>query len=284
MTMNAADLAPHLLVVGMDGVRYDTLLAANTPALDALASSGVLLPVQVHHKNPTVSGPVWSTVATGVYSDRHGVQGNTVRSDQLSDHPDFLQLLRDNVPGTSTMVAASWYPIAGEHGCGPIFSSRGWLPSTDMETAADVPAAAQKADDDVAAYSCGRLAAEDLTAAFVYLGEPDEFAHHRGTGPGYTQSIERCDARLGQLLNTINARPLRAHEAWTVVVVTDHGHVDNGGHGGDSLEERTAWMAAAGPGIGAHIRQLCHADIAAHAGEMFGLDVSALDGVPFGRR
>ncbi|WP_427015919.1 alkaline phosphatase family protein [Pseudarthrobacter sp. P1] len=284
MTKNAAVIAPHLLVVGIDGVRFDTLAAAHTPALDTLAASGVLLPVQVHEKNPTVSGPVWSTVATGVYSDKHGVLGNDIHPETLRNYPDFLQMLRESVPGTRTMVAASWYPIAGDHGCGPIFSSRGWLPALDMEAQPDVPSAAVLADDDGVEYSSARLAVEDITAAFIYLGEPDEFAHYRGTGQGYIRSIERCDARLGRLLETIDARPGRAHEAWTVIVVTDHGHVDNGGHGGDSTEERTAWMAAAGPGIGAHIGQLCHADIAAHAGQIFGLDVAELDGVPFGRR
>ncbi len=33
------------------------------------------------------------------------------------------------------------------------------------------------------------------------------------------------------------------------VVVTDHGHLDRGGHGGREPEVATAWAAAAGPGI-----------------------------------
>ena len=36
---------------------------------------------------------------------------------------------------------------------------------------------------------------------------------------------------------------------WTIVVVTDHGHLDRGGHGGREPEVATAWAAAAGPGI-----------------------------------
>ena len=38
-------------------------------------------------------------------------------------------------------------------------------------------------------------------------------------------------------------------ENWTIVVVTDHGHLDDGGHGGREPEVATAWAAAAGPGI-----------------------------------
>ena len=33
------------------------------------------------------------------------------------------------------------------------------------------------------------------------------------------------------------------------MVVTDHGHLDGGGHGGREPEVATAWAAAAGPGI-----------------------------------
>ncbi len=33
------------------------------------------------------------------------------------------------------------------------------------------------------------------------------------------------------------------------MVVTDHGHLDRGGHGGREPEVTTAWAAAAGPGI-----------------------------------
>src|SRR6202050_380672 len=36
---------------------------------------------------------------------------------------------------------------------------------------------------------------------------------------------------------------------WTVVVVTDHGHLHRGGHGGREPEGATAWVAAARPGI-----------------------------------
>ena len=42
-------------------------------------------------------------------------------------------------------------------------------------------------------------------------------------------------------------RPVR-QEDWTIVVVTDHGHLDEGGHGGREPEVATAWAAAAGPG------------------------------------
>ncbi|HLS15462.1 MAG TPA: alkaline phosphatase family protein [Beutenbergiaceae bacterium] len=274
--------AEHLLVVGFDGVRYDTLQAAHTPVLDDLSARGVLLPVQVDRRNPTISGPVWSTVATGVNADRHGVLGNGDRPRQREQFADFLQVLRQQRPGVDTFVAASWPPIVARQGPGPIFAQPGWQPGIDREADEDVPAASRRADDAVLAYAVEQLRTREATAAFVYFGEVDEYGHWRGTGEGYTTSIERCDQRLGELLATIDARPARAQEEWTVVVVTDHGHVDGGGHGGESELERTAWIAAAGPGVGA-VSALCHGDIAAHAAQLFDLSMD-VEGVPFGER
>nr|VDG64663.1 Uncharacterised protein [Streptococcus thermophilus] len=36
-------------------------------------------------------------------------------------------------------------------------------------------------------------------------------------------------------------------EDWLVVITTDHGHLDAGGHGGDSPEERASWAIAWAP-------------------------------------
>ncbi|KUO02845.1 hypothetical protein [Streptomyces caeruleatus] len=91
--------------------------------------------------------------------------------------------------------------------------------------------------------------ADDAVASFVHLGAPDETAHVLGCGETYEASIRRADARLGRPLAAVRSRPSYADEQWTFLVVTDQRRVDAGGHGGRTPEERTAWPAAAGPGI-----------------------------------
>ncbi|WP_104086809.1 alkaline phosphatase family protein [Arthrobacter sp. GMC3] len=274
---------PHVLVVGIDGIRFDSLLAAATPVMDRLAADGVLLPVRVHEKNYTVSGPVWSTVATGVYMDRHKVVDNSNHPPEMKMFPDFTALLRAQRPELETMIAASWFPLASDVECGPIFSSRGWVNEIDPERENNNQSWT-KADDEVAAYASARLREEELAVSFVYFGESDVNAHNHGVGPDYLACIERCDARLGMLLDAIAARPSRVEEDWTVLVVTDHGHLDAGGHGGDSDEERTAWMLASGPTVPNSITALDHADIAIHVLDTFGVPAVDLDGVTFGHR
>ena len=65
----------------------------------------------------------------------------------------------------------------------------------------------------------------------------------------YREAARAADLRVGRLLDAVRSRPGYQQEGWTTVVVTDHGHLDQGGHGGREPEVVTAWAAAAGPGI-----------------------------------
>lgn len=273
---------PHVLVVGIDGVRYDSLLSTFTPGMDRVAGEGFLLPVRVHGKNATISGPVWATVATGVYADRHMVTGNSHHPAGLSAFRDFTEVLRGARPELQTMIAASWYPLATPTDCGPLFSSRGWVPTPDPEESNDADSWVC-ADDAVVDYAATRLVGEDLAVSFVYFGEADVEAHNHGTGSGYIAAIQRCDARLNTLLDAIESRPHRAEEDWTVIVVTDHGHLDAGGHGGESDVERTAWIAASGALLPQGVTAVDHADIFAQVLFSFGVAAES-EGVPFGVR
>nr|WP_306423026.1 alkaline phosphatase family protein [Paenarthrobacter aurescens] len=274
---------PHVLVVGIDGVRYDSLLAADTPVLDRIAEQGFLVPVRVHEKNATISGPVWATVATGVYADRHGVSGNSHHPAELDTFVDFTAAVRAARPELQTMIAASWHPLAAKTACGPIFSSRGWVPAQDPEEANDADSWVS-ADDAVAQYAVARLKDEDPAASFVYFGEADVEAHNHGTGAGYPSAIQRCDSRLGALLEAVESRPGRVGEDWTIIVVTDHGHLDTGGHGGETDVERTAWIAAMGTGAPHDVTAVDHADIFPQVLAAFGIAAQGSDGVPFGCR
>lgn len=282
-TVIAVKNDPHVLVVGIDGVRYDRLLSAVTPALDQIARNGFLLPVSVHGKNATISGPVWATVATGVYADRHKVTGNSDHPPELDAYQDLTAVLRGARPELRTMVAASWFPVAAPTACGPLFSSRGWVPEEDPEEANDAGSWAA-ADNAVADYAAGRLEHEDLAASFVYFGEADVEAHNNGTGIGYLSAIQRCDSRVKSLLEAIESRPRRGDEHWTVIVVTDHGHVDAGGHGGETEDERTAWIAACGASVPRNVMAVDHADIFAQVLATFGVATGDTEGLAFGAR
>ncbi|GAA5021208.1 hypothetical protein GCM10025734_76260 [Kitasatospora paranensis] len=100
------------LVIGIDGTRYDKLLAADAPNLKALMSGGMTATGNLYANPlaPTLSGPGWSTIATGVWPDKHGVKDNTFAGSHFDTYPDVATRLETASPGASTLVAASWNP------------------------------------------------------------------------------------------------------------------------------------------------------------------------------
>lgn len=275
--------ARHVLVVGIDGVRLDTLNRVRTPHLDALAREGFLTPVMVADDTPTMSGPCWATVVTGVRIAKHAVWSNDLSGHRLAVFPDFTtRLARQD--GHRTYVAAAWEPLVTLADGGPMFRRPTRL--THHAPAADTPEAWEDADEATARDAVDVLTHEDPVASFVYLGAPDETAHHLGCADAYERAVEAADARLGRLLDAVRARPSYEREAWTFLVVTDHGHRDEGGHGADSTQERTAWLACAGPDLTAGARParaVRHEDVAAQVYAALGRVPDShwtLDGAP----
>ncbi|QDZ13610.1 alkaline phosphatase family protein [Humibacter ginsenosidimutans] len=286
--MSQSHLSSHVLVVAWDGVRDDEVRAASTPWLDSIATDGFFATVPVHPANPTISGPVWSTVATGTYSDLHGVRDNDLHSHRFECYPDFLTRIRTVLPEATTFAAASWGQLVTEAGGGPVFRAGGYRPELAPGAEDGDLSIVAVMDDAVISRTARELLLRDHAAVFSYVVLPDTVGHHEGVTARYRSAIETCDEQLGVLLAAIEARPHRSDEEWTVIVVTDHGHLDAGHHGGDSVEERNAWIAAAGPGIHAeHGAGVDHADIAPHVLHALGIPVPAdadFEGAPFGHR
>ncbi|MER5349926.1 alkaline phosphatase family protein [Kitasatospora sp. NPDC002551] len=274
---------PRVLVVGIDGVRYDLLEQVPMPRLAEVAGAGFLVPVTVADSTPTMSGPCWATIVTGVEPAKHGVWGNHLGGNRLDVFPDFTTRLARG-DHRHTFVAAGWDPLVIAESGGPLFRAPGRL--CYVAPAEDTPEAWEAVDEEVTREAVDVLRDADPEASFVYLGAVDETAHFLGCGEEYRAAMRAADERLGRLLGALRQRPGYAEEAWTVIVVTDHGHVDTGGHGGRTPEERTAWVACAGPGIPAAppAGEIRHPDVAAQVYAALGRPIDphwTLDGRPF---
>ena len=225
------------LVVGIDGAAFDQLDAADMPALDALRAKGVTAASNLYAApmSGTVSGPGWSTIATGAWPDKHGVVDNSFAGSRFARYPDYLSRIEAADPARSSLIVATWSPVAQT-----IFG-----PAVDVRrTGGDDAATTATAVDYL------RNGNPDNT--FVHLDEVDAAGHSAGTnGAAYAAALTRADAQLGAMVAAVRARPSYASEQWTILVTADHGHTPTGGHGGNSLAERKVFVVAAGPGIAA---------------------------------
>jgi hypothetical protein len=234
----------RVLVIGVDGVRFDLLGPASTPSIWEFGQDGFLAAVSIDAATPTLSGPCWATIATGAGVDGHGIAGNDLTGHRLADHPDFLT--RATQAGASTLLAVSgWPPLALAEDGGPLFAA---ATRREFVAVAETSVAAWDAADEAITARAARILADDgPRVSFVYLGAVDITGHVTGAGPTYRAAARAADQRVGRLLTAVRSRPDR--ENWTIVLVTDHGHLDRGGHGDREPEVTTAWAAAAGPGI-----------------------------------
>jgi predicted AlkP superfamily pyrophosphatase or phosphodiesterase len=84
-----------LLFIGIDGCRPDALSQAQTPNMDALINNGLFINDALCSINgqPTVSGPGWSTMITGVWYDKHGVSDNSFSGSNYDEYPPFNVLM-----------------------------------------------------------------------------------------------------------------------------------------------------------------------------------------------
>jgi predicted AlkP superfamily pyrophosphatase or phosphodiesterase len=245
-----------VLVIGVDGVRFDFLGPDAAPSVWALGRAGFLAPVPVDEAMPTWSGPCWATIATGTGAAGHGIVGNDLTGHRLAEHPDFVTLATR--AGLTTLLAVSgWPPLALAEDGGPLFAEAttrefAAVPRTSLAwdvAAEDDLAVWDAADETTTARAAAILAGQTPRVSFVYLGAVDFAGHATGSGAAYRTALRAADQRVGRLVAAVRSRPSGPQEDWTIVVVTDHGHLDEGGHGGHEPEVATAWAAAAGPGI-----------------------------------
>ena len=218
MLPSGLTLPGHVLVVGVDGVRFDFLGPDGAPSVWALGQAGFLAQVPVDEATPTWSGPCWATIATGTGVAGHGITGNDLTGHRLAEHPDFVT--RATRAGLPTLLAVSgWPPLALAEDGGPLFaeaSSREFtaVPRTGLawdaarETSQeDGLAAWDAADEDITARAAAILAGQAPRVSFVYLGAVDFAGHAAGSGATYRAALLAADQRVGRLVATVRARP-----------------------------------------------------------------------------
>lgn len=243
------DPARKVLVIGIDGVRPDILARVSTPNLDALARRGVMIR-DARTGFPTVSGPGWSSFLIGVWPDKHGVTNNDFTGKRYDIYPDFLTRIEEVRPELSTFAIADWTPLVQAADGSPTISDR----IDDRRVLDGYELGWVEADEETVVQAVDVIRGGDPDALFVYLGNPDETSHEHGSiGAEYRASIALADRQVGRLVAAVRQRPTYASEDWLILSSTDHGRRADGGHGGDTPEERTIYFLASGPAVEAEL-------------------------------
>ena len=258
----------RVLLIGIDGCRADALVAAMerglAPQMKMLSESdgGLLtrkfyaggeLDTPTHQ--PTVSGPGWTSLLTGVWIDKHGVKDNGFLGAKLRYYPHFMRRIKEVNPTAWCASFVDWPPIH------MVIADVSRVDDTEFldEKFTATPDAKRhfvdnpETDIAVRDEALVSLRTRNPDVMFVYFGQVDEFGHgatdSRATfSPDstlYVNAISHVDSHIGELIRAMRARPKFSEEDWLVLITTDHGGRGNG-HGGDSDEERNIWLLAHG--------------------------------------
>jgi len=241
------------LFFGIDGLGFGEqgFSVASTPFMDSLINGSWQSGYQGAYSDQafaggvlgtpsqqiTVSGPGWSTMLTGVWTDRHGVTGNgsSFASGDYANNPPYLATVKAAIPSLTTVSHVYWPPIDDY-----IMASvdNDGDPTNDLDFHAsysnDAVAVAAAIDD------IDGTSGRDPDAVFISVDLVDGAGHASGSSSsGYRQAVETADNYVGQALAAIASRPSFDNEDWQIVVTSDHGHLPGGGHGGQTQLERT---------------------------------------------
>lgn len=252
-----APLARRVVVVVVDGLRLDS--SRNMKTLNALRIQGA--DFRAWTGEPSLSYPGWTLIASGAAPEVSGVTTNWYSGPVRVDHL-FAAAKR----------AGFRTGLAGHSGWGKLFPD-----SLDARVLVDDPPTYTEIDplyrtSDTVAAGALRLLGQDLQLILVHFPSVDLLGHgFGGASPEYAESVRRVDGRLASLLAAMDL------SSTTVVVTSDHGHIDRGGHGGWEPVVKQVPLVLAGAGIrrgvqGGDVRQV---EVAPTVAVLLGIPIPA---------
>ena len=264
---NENDFHGHrVLIIGIDGCRRDVMeqlikegsvpnlakLQAGSRAFWNMEAGGE--PTGVRNQ-PTISGPGWSTILTGVFADKHGVLGNGPKfsAGHFDDYPHVFKHIRDEKPGAwlGSIVGDTWPEVNTILISGSGKGLTDELQSAPAEKVGEGAKARKLCDGNVAKEAVRCLTEENPDVLFLHFLDVDHAGHQFGFAPTcmmYVDALKTLDGYVGNVTAAIHARPQLKHESWLIIVITDHGGIRRG-HGAQSPEERQIFAFFNGPGF-----------------------------------
>ncbi|MDX1382607.1 MAG: ectonucleotide pyrophosphatase/phosphodiesterase [Thermoanaerobaculia bacterium] len=219
----AAEARRPLLLISIDGFRWDYLDTAEAPHLRQLADGGLraerLLPVY-----PTKTFPNHYTAVTGLYPSRHGIVANVMNDPELGL---FTLRNRDAVEDGRWWQGEPIWVTAEKQG---VKAATCFWPGSEAEIAGFRPSHWRRYDAEFGNRDRVKLVFEWLDLPqpqrpdflTLYFNDVDSAAHAYGPdAPETRAAIAAVDAEIGVLVAGLRERGLL--DAMHILVIADHG-------------------------------------------------------------
>ncbi len=232
-----AQTTKKVLLIGIDGCRTDALKLANTPTIDNLITNGIYSPDALND-DITISGPGWSAILCGVWSNKHLSVDNSFVGTDYTNYPPLFKHIEDFNANLHTVSICNWSPI------------NDYIVQNYADYKLNV-----SSDSDVSIEAVNYLTTNDPDIMFLHFDDVDHAGHSYGFSPDtsqYITAIESVDSFIAPIIQSISQRPNYTNEDWLILITTDHGGIGTS-HGGNSIQEQKVFVIASGNSIAQNI-------------------------------
>jgi predicted AlkP superfamily pyrophosphatase or phosphodiesterase len=213
----------YVVMVSLDGFRYDYLKKYGATHLLAMGKRGAMSPDGMIPAYPSLTFPNHFTLVTGLYPEHHGIVANSFYDPERKEQYSFSD--------TKTVTDGSWYSgiplwsLAEKQG---MRSASFFWPGSEAEIAGERPTYYLKFDDKVddrvriAQVLDWLKLPEEKRPHFItlYYSNVDHAGHQFGPESTQTQAaVKQVDELIGKLEAGLEA----THLPVDLIVVSDHG-------------------------------------------------------------
>lgn len=221
----------RLVVVLIDALRYDTSTNSSVmPFLNELRLQSAS--ASMHSQPPSFSAPAWTTILTGAWPD--------INDSQLFNPPDEFS--------ARTFTQDDLFAAAQRAGLNAAVSGYAWFEGMLAKSGVDAgfytPGEDNSADIEVVKAALPWLTG-DYQLVLIHLDQVDYAGHRQGGphGPNWNAAATRSDEMLSEIVAQLDLTQD------TILVISDHGQIERGGHGGPEPVTLVEPFVLAGAGV-----------------------------------
>ncbi len=221
----------RVVLLLIDALRYDTSLNKDVmPTLNRLRAQGASS--EMHSRPPSFSEPGYSSLLTGAWPE-------------LSDGPT-INLAYEDIP---TWTQDNLFSAAHRAGLKTAVSGYYWFEKLIPQNAVDyrfyTPGEDRNADEDVMKAALPWLENGNAQLVLIHLDQVDFAGHHEGgvISSNWNEAANRTDKQLAEIVSRLDI------SKDTLIVFSDHGQIDAGGHGGQDPVTLIEPLVMVGAGI-----------------------------------
>ena len=220
ITIDSTKNNRNILIIGIDGYRSDVMQELISPFLfDLTRHDNTYYNLEHITEEITYSGPNWSSILTGVHTNKHNVTNNNFDNDRYNYFPPLFNYIENANNNINTYSIVNWTPI------------NKYILSDFVDYSPEL-----SINDSIVYEMTKNLILNsdtlDSDVIFIHFDEPDGAGHNYGFSPSieeYTNTINRIDFYSNSLYNIIEEKRQNG-EDWLFIVISDHGG-DGTAHG-----------------------------------------------------